>query len=233
MSSLMFYNLFRMADLNLSESEEMYLVSIAREIEAHGEGPVPVSDVARALGVQPVSANQMVRKLEDEGRLCYTPYKGVEFTPAGRQQALQILRRHRLWEVFLVEHLKLSLFEADAIACRLEHIFPPLATERLAGYLGFPVACPSGKPIPAPDGNLLPLQRRQLTSLLVGEQAEVQAIEADSASRAFLSTQGLAPGESVAVTAIGGQGALLLRTAGGQAIHLSPELAATIWVKPD
>nr|NIW41516.1 metal-dependent transcriptional regulator [candidate division Zixibacteria bacterium] len=74
-----------------------------------------MSELASALSVQPVSVNQMIRKMDEEGLVNYHPYKGVEFKPEGRQLVLRILRYRRLWEVFLVTHLKMPLDEADKL----------------------------------------------------------------------------------------------------------------------
>ena len=111
---------FSMSDHNIkamSESEEMYLITIARLFEGGVEDPVSVSRIAGELSIQPVSANQMVHKLVEEGLVEYFPYKGVSLTPKGQAAAQQVLRGRRLWEVFLVNHLELSPGEADAMAC--------------------------------------------------------------------------------------------------------------------
>ena len=113
-----------MPEIQLSEREEMYLVTIARIQEAGDAGPVPLKTLARELGIGSISTNQMVRTLEEAGWLIYTPYKGVEFTPPGRQRALRILRHRRLWQVFLVERIGYSSDEASELACRLEHTLP-------------------------------------------------------------------------------------------------------------
>ena len=152
----------------MSESEEMYLVTIAMLNEVGASDPVPLSQVADQLQIQPVSANQMVRKLEGTGLVDYTPYKGVALTQDGWRQACQILRHRRLWEVFLVERLHFSPIEADQLACRLEHIFPSDAAERLADYLGSPVVSPDGKRIPDPESDTRVQSGVLLSELKIG-----------------------------------------------------------------
>ena len=215
----------------MTESEEMYLVTIARLEEAGEEIPVPLSHLANELAVQSVSANQMIRKLEDEGWVRYIPYKGVDLTDLGRQLALQILRHRRLWEVFLVEQLKILPEEASEIACRMEHFFSASAAERLAAFLGNPLLSPRGLPIPAPQTAVYALSDTPLTSLLLDGSAEITRIEADPASRTFLYGEGISPGETVRVVAIGGSGSFLLQTQSGRCVHLSESLAKTLWVK--
>jgi DtxR family Mn-dependent transcriptional regulator len=90
----------------LSESMEMYLVTIAR-LRTDGE-PVPLSLLADTLCISPVSVNEMCRKLQNQGLVLYRPYKGVSLTDEGEQRACYILRCHRLWEVFLAEAVQVT-----------------------------------------------------------------------------------------------------------------------------
>ena len=97
---------FSMAHLtNLSQSEEMYLVTIRHICEDCTDRPIPIPEIAEKLDVQPVSVNQMVKKLAEAGLVKYTPYKGVELTADGKDISSRILRHRRLWEVFLVKNL--------------------------------------------------------------------------------------------------------------------------------
>jgi DtxR family Mn-dependent transcriptional regulator len=204
-----------MLDHNLtemSESEEMYLISIARLVEQGVKEPVPISLLAGELSVQPVSANQMVHKLAEEELVEYLPYKGVQLTARGQEIASKVLRDRRLWEVFLVEHLDLSPSDADALACRLEHITAEGVTGRLAKFLGQPAVSPQGLPIPEVDGRAVVPALRPLSDLAVGECAEVMRIAGDQATQAFLISEGLRPGVTVKPLAIGGEGAMLLES---------------------
>lgn len=215
----------------MSESEEMYIVSIARLEESGLEPPIPLAKLAEALAVQPVSANQMVRKLVEVGWIEYLPYRGVSLTGKGRQCALQILRHRRLWEVFLVEHLKMSQDEASEIACRMEHFFTTGASERLADFLGHPTRSPQGLPIPGPQTEVFPVEEAPLASLGLNASGVIARVEADPAGQGFLFSEGISPGETVRVAAVGSCGALLVQTPDGRNVHLSAELASTIWIK--
>jgi DtxR family Mn-dependent transcriptional regulator len=202
-----------MSDHNLadmSESEEMYLITIARLIEQGVEAPVPIPLLAGELSIQPVSANQMVHKLAEEELVEYLPYKGAQLTPKGQEIARKVLRDRRLWEVFLVEHLELPLGEADALACRLEHITAEGIACRLANYLGQPSVSPQGLPIPEVEGEAFAPAVRPLSDLAVGESAELLRLEGDRATQAFLVAEGLRPGLRVKLLAVGGNGAMLL-----------------------
>jgi DtxR family transcriptional regulator, Mn-dependent transcriptional regulator len=131
-----------------SPSEEMYLITVAVAEEEGRAGPLPLADLAESLGISPISANQMVRRLEERGLLAYHPYHGASLTPAGRQEARRVLRGRRLWGAFLVAHLGFDAEEADALACSLEHVTPPEAADRLARFLGDPEVGPLGRAIP-------------------------------------------------------------------------------------
>ena len=120
---------------SLSESEEMYLVTIAKLIENGKPSPISISVLAHEMDILPVSANQMIRKLAEQGLVNYMPYRGVELNDSGKQKATQIIRYRRLWEVFLVKNLDVSVREAEELACRLEHITPASISDSLSSFL--------------------------------------------------------------------------------------------------
>lgn len=217
----------------MSESEEMYLVTLSMLVEVGAEAPIPVSQLANELGIQPVSVNQMIRKLTEAGLVSYEPYKGVGLTAEGERMALRILRHRRLWEVFLVEYLKMPLPEASDLACRMEHIIPDEAAGRLATFLGEPPISPHGKRIP----QLTPTESLSsdilLSQLKINQQSQITRIDADSAVQNFLSTEGLKAGVTVTVIGIGNSGAILV-SADECSVYLAENVANCIWVKdPD
>ena len=195
--------------IETSESEEMYLITIARLVERGVPEPVSISHLAAELSIQPVSANQMVHKLAEEGLVEYLPYKGVKLTARGRSAAQQVLRDRRLWEVFLVEYLELPPSEADALACRLEHITVEGVTGRLAKFLGYPSVSPQGFPIPDAASEERQPSYGSLADLAVGEVAEVIRISGEAPLRKFLESEGLKPGTEVSLLAKGTGQALL------------------------
>lgn len=201
----------------MSESEEMYLNTIARLDEDGDGGRIPLSSLAQALGVQPVSANQMVRKLADAGLVDYAPYKGVQLTAEGETVAARVLRARRLWQVFLADRLQLTPKDANALACRLEHVTPTHVVDRLDGYLDEPVVSPFGKPIPrranGEDASYDAPGCAPLATVLIGDSADVVRIDADGPALSFLRAQGLQAGARVRVSAIGDDGSLLLAVA--------------------
>jgi DtxR family transcriptional regulator, Mn-dependent transcriptional regulator len=217
----------------MSESEEMYLVSIAILQEAAPHKPVAVPDLATQLGVLPVSVNQMVRRMEENELVAYLPYKGVDLTPHGRAQALQILRHRRLWEVFLVEHLNCSPEEATQLACRMEHTIPCHIAERLAAFLGNPLTTSEGKPIPGRECGSETITAIPITRLPLNGCGRLVQVTAEPALQSFLNDQGLSYGHSVMVIAIGANGSLLLQTENQKMFSIAENVAAALWVEPN
>lgn len=135
-----------------SESREMYLKSIY-ELAPDGD-LVPVSLLANRMGISPVSAAEMVKRLEEHGLIDHTPYKGLTLTKSGLQRALIVVRRQRLWGRFLTDHLQIRWSQVYELSCRLEHATDKEVTEALAEFLGHPTICPHGHPIPTAEGQV-------------------------------------------------------------------------------
>ena len=214
-----------------SENAEMYLVSMAMLAESGIPCPIPLPRLAEEMDVQTVSANQMVRKLAEEGLVTYQPYKGVSFTDKGQQAVSLILRNRRLWEVFFVQQLNFTPGEADALACRMEHITQPEVAARLAAFLDHPTTSPTGRQIPAhQDADYSP-GGMPLNEVQPGQQAEILAINLDAAESAFLRSEKLIPGTQVEILALGASGAVLV-SFGDQRLSVSADLAKQIITIP-
>ena len=214
-----------------TESEEMYLIHVAMAVE-DGHDPVPVPHLASALSVSKVAANEMIKKLEVRGLVTYTPYRGVRLTPGGDAIARTILRRRRLWALFLSEHLGLTPSAADAVACEFEHVTPSEVAGRLASFLGDPTVGPSGKPIPSDEGGFLVLAREvPLPELTVGHGGIVARGPGEAATRSFLAEEGIVEGAGITLLAVGDDGGCLVGTTDG-AVHLSSALASAVLVTP-
>jgi DtxR family Mn-dependent transcriptional regulator len=212
-----------------SENAEMYLVSMAILEETGTPTPIPIPRLAEEMDVQTVSANQMVRKLEEEGLVTYQPYKGVSFTKAGKEAVDLILRNRRLWEVFFVSHLNFTPSEADALACRMEHITQPEVAARLSEMLGHPENSPTGRRIPALGEESHLTKGIPLTEVQPGAKVEVLTLNLDEAASAYLRSENLVPGTIVAISAISGSGAILLEV-DQKRLSIGSEIAAGIIV---
>jgi DtxR family Mn-dependent transcriptional regulator len=181
----------------LSESTEMYLKAM---VELNVSEVVAIGRLAERLNVTPVSANEMVRRLGDQGLMTHIPYKGVALTNKGREAACNVVRRQRLWEVFLYEHLKIEWARLYELACSLEHATAPELTEALAAFLGNPKFCPRGNPIPAVDGSFLPLNGKLLSVAQVGETLKVLAVNATATDvLKYLQERNILPGREITV----------------------------------
>lgn len=213
-----------------SESEEMYLITIARAIEAGRTAPVPVAEIAAELNVSVASANEMVRKLADRQLLAYEPYRGAALTREGEAVADRVLRIRRLWATFLAEHLGFSPSAADEQACDLEHVTTPEAAGRLAGFLGDPRVGPLGHSIPSAGTPAQPSREVPLSQIDPGEPAEVVAINATEPVRRFLAAEGVATGVELQVVARGAKG-MLVSFPGGE-VHLDLAAAGSVEVLP-
>ncbi len=203
---------------------QMYLVTIAR-LRTDGQ-PVPLSELTDALSISSVSVNEMCRKLQDHGLVIYRPYKGATLTQEGERQALRILRRHRLWEVFLVNRLGFGYDQAHEIACQLEHATPDLLADRLDALLEYPSVNPRGEPIPRGDTASLARNLVPLVALSAGQRGHVVRCDVSDAARAFLDEQGIRPGVTLAVEAIG-VGSILVLLEGAH-LSLARNLAEAI-----
>ncbi len=207
----------------------MYVITVARAVEAGQTEPIALSVIAEALLVSVASANEMVRKLASRGIMTYEPYHGAGLTEAGWVVAHRVLRTRRLWATFLASQLGFSPTEADDQACHLEHATSSEAVDRLAAFLGDPKADPLGAPIPsATDHRSDRVEHVTLNDVAAGFEAEVVAVGATGAARDFLGGEGLSVGARIAVMATGVAGVLV---DGGSPVHLTRELSSLIDVR--
>jgi DtxR family Mn-dependent transcriptional regulator len=210
----------------ISESTQMYLVKIKRLEEEMN--PVPLSFLADSLCISPVSVNEMCRKMQEQDLIEYQPYKGASLTPVGNQEALRILRRHRLWEVFLVDHLRFNLEQAHEMADALEHATSRELADRLDFFLGNPRVSPDGKDIPTGDSDPVKIATYPLTSLSVGQSGYCFLDEVEEHVSEFLIQSGLHQGQ--AITLAGKTNEQFLLQVGKAYLSFSPAIAQTIQV---
>jgi DtxR family Mn-dependent transcriptional regulator len=184
-----------------SHTEENYLKAIYKLAEAEPDAPgVSTNRIAAALETRPASVTDMLRRLAEKGLLDYEKYRGVHLTADGRRCALLTIRKHRLWEVFLVQQLGFNWDEVHEVAEELEHVQSPLLMRRLDAFLGFPVSDPHGDPIPGEDGSVQRAAHRLLADLAVGEVGTVAAVKnTQPAFLQYLSKVGLQLGSQLEV----------------------------------
>ncbi|MDG2053686.1 MAG: metal-dependent transcriptional regulator [Phycisphaerales bacterium] len=161
---------------------------------------LPMGHLAHALKVTPGTATAMVKRLAAAELVAYEPYSGVKLTQAGQQTALDVLRRHRLIESFLVEILKLDWAEVHEEAERLEHAVSPRLLTAIDALLGHPTVDPHGDPIPGDGGEISRQSHQRLADCIVGDQYRIARI-ADQRPEflQFLANHKLRPGNLVTI----------------------------------
>jgi DtxR family Mn-dependent transcriptional regulator len=181
---------------DLSDALQDYL----REIyKLQAESPrVKTSTLARRMGVKPPSATAVVKKLAERGLVDHQLYRGVRLTPTGERLALEILRHHRLLELYLARTLEVGLDAVHAEADRLEHALSETLEERIDEALGSPTEDPHGDPIPDATLRIAHSTARRLTDLEPGDRATVQGVpDGDAELLQYLEELGLVPGKPV------------------------------------
>lgn len=215
-----------------SISEENYLKAIY-SLSDHRSVQVSTNAIAERLQTQASSVTDMIKKLADKGLVAYKPYQGVQLSDQGYQYAIMIIRKHRLWETFLVEKLEFGWDQVHDIAEQLEHIQSPELTDRLDHFLGYPEQDPHGDPIPNAKGEFEPNKASRLGEMKVGETVRVVGVK-DSSSEFLrhLDQIGIALGTHLEVLDIASfDQSLSLRLDGGSTTHISRQVAQNLYVK--
>ncbi len=200
---------------------------------AQEESPVSTSRVAAARGVKPASATSMIQRLAKLKLVNYAKHYGVTLTEAGEKLALEVIRHHRLLELYLMEALGFSWDEVHEQADILEHVISEKLEERIAAALNHPQFDPHGDPIPALDGSMAALNTLTLTDVPAGGEARVARILDDSNSELlrYLAGLGLVPGAAVRVTAVAPFLGPLTIEVGGEEKVIGRNLAELILVE--
>lgn len=183
----------------LSFTEENYLKAIYRLSEG-GLKAVLTNEIAESMSTKAASVTDMIKKLSNKNLISYEKYYGAKITRQGKSQALSVIRKHRLWETFLVEKLNFSWDEVHDVAEQLEHIQSPLLIEKLDEFLGYPTADPHGHPIPDKDGKLQELRLIPLSESLISKKVVVRSVKDGSPSfLQYLSKIGIYIGAKVVI----------------------------------
>ncbi len=182
----------------VSRAVEDYLKAIYTLQHQHGQ--VATTLLADHLGIKPASVTGMLKTLADLRLVDYTRYRGVELTPTGARIALEVVRHHRLIELYLVEALGYSWDEVHDEAEQLEHHISEKLEARIAALLGHPTVDPHGDPIPTIDGDLPDHSQRHLGDLQVGETCQIERVIDQNPDRLrYLAGMGLIPGAQIAI----------------------------------
>src|SRR5215207_10361605 len=213
-----------------SSSVGDYLKAIC---EVGGSGAASTKDVADRLSISSASVSNMFVRLREMGLAEYERYQGASLTEAGREEALRLVRRHRLIETFLLEHLGYSWQDVHEEAERLEHAVSDKFTERLAKLLGHPDRDPHGDLIPATDGTFASERSKPLSETEAGQRVHIIRVSDESASVLnHLGDRGLIPGRVLSVKEVRSlDGVVTVEDEDGDEHPLGETLARAIFVQ--
>jgi DtxR family transcriptional regulator, Mn-dependent transcriptional regulator len=217
--------------MNLSTSEENYIKAIYHLQKA--EGMVTTNELAAQLLTKAASVTDMLKKLKKKKLLHYERYQGFKLSAEGRKMALVIIRKHRLWEYFLVEKLQMGWDEVHEIAEELEHINSSLLIEKLDKFLEYPKFDPHGDPIPDVDGKMESMRQVNLIDVELDTPAEVCAVGSQSTELLdLLSHRNIGIGTRLEVRKkFSFDHSLEIKIQGKPSFTISQQLAQTLFVK--
>ena len=201
--------------------------------ELSGSGAASTTEIAARLSVAPASVTKMLGRLQELGLVRYERYRGASLTERGQEEALRLVRRHRLIETFLLEHLGYSWQDVHEEAEKLEHAVSDNFTERLAEFLGHPARDPHGAPIPGADGVLALEDSFPLCEATAGGRVRITRVYNEEAPvLAYLGERGLVPGRSLEVKEVRGlDGVVTVEDEEGVSHPLGEPLARSIFVR--
>jgi len=215
----------------LTRSVEDYLKAIYH-LSSQG-GFATTSDIAAMLEVAPPSVSGMMKRLSETGLIEHVPYRGVQLTHQGRHAALQMIRRHRILEVYLTQQLGYDWGDVHAEAERLEHAVSEQLIDRMAGALGDPRYDPHGAPIPTAAGEIEEAELVSLAGAAVGAELILRQVGDENPARLrYLAEQGLTPGTRMTVVDRQPFNGPITVDIGGQTRVVGQELALLLLCRP-
>jgi DtxR family Mn-dependent transcriptional regulator len=217
---------------NFSIAEENYIKSIYHLQQVNET--VSTTALAEHLKAKPASITDMLKKLQAKGLLNYNPYKTFRLSKEGTRAALIIIRRHRLWESFLVDKLQFTWGEVHEVAEELEHVRSKKLIDKLDGFLGYPKFDPHGDPIPDANGKINIQQQLPLSRLPINKQAVITAVQDQSNELlSFLTSIKIVIGTKLEIKRrLAFDNSLEIKCRNRQAVNISEQVANAIQVNP-
>ncbi|RKF04082.1 DtxR family iron (metal) dependent repressor [Tenacibaculum lutimaris] len=214
-----------------SQSEENYIKTIYH-LEADFKKGISTNAIAKKLDTKASSVTDMIKKLSEKDVVTYKKYQGVTLTDFGKKTAANIVRKHRLWEVFLVDKLNFSWDEVHEVAEQLEHIKSPKLINELDAFLDYPKRDPHGDPIPDKEGNLQVIEKSLLSTLKENEIGVCVGVD-DSSSEflRFLDKQGVALGKQIKVKEKEPFDGSLVIEMDGKTLSVSNKIASNLYIQ--
>ncbi len=170
--------------MDLTKNIEDYLKAIFSIASLNNTSKVGTNELAEYLGLSPASVSSMLKKMKAKSLVHYEKYSKLELTPHGEDLAIYLVRKHRLWETFLCEHLNFSWDEVHDVAHQLEHVQSKKLIRELDHFLGYPKRDPHGDIIPNAQGDFMPESKELLSSLNIGDSCKLVSVK--DSSVAFL-----------------------------------------------
>lgn len=212
-------------------SEENYLKTIYH-LTHFSEMEVSTNAIAEKVETKASSVTDMLKKLADKGLLNYIKYQGVSLTEKGKLMAKMIVRKHRLWEVFLVEKLDFSWDEVHDIAEQLEHIKSEKLINKLDDFLGNPTEDPHGDPIPDANGNIIKIEKLLLSELSQNQIGICVGVKDSSADfLKYLDKNGIALGSKIEILVKEDFDLSLKIKVNSKELMISNKIASNLFVK--
>ena len=217
----------------MTRSEENYLKAIYH-LGSNQNKAVATNAIAQQMETKPSSVTDMIKRLSEKDLVNYRKYQGVTLTQNGRIVALGIIRKHRLWEVFLVDKLKFSWDEVHEMAEQLEHIKSEQLIDRLDEHLGFPKFDPHGDPIPSKSGVFKKSNKRLLTEVPMDTRGVCVGVKDSSAAfLKFLDKNKIALGDKITVLEREEFDGSLYIEIEENKMHISNQIASNLYIQLD
>lgn len=212
-------------------TEENYLKAIYHLSDSSEKG-VSTNAIAERLATKPASVTDMLKKLSDKNLLVYKKYQGVSLTADGKAVAIRTVRKHRLWEVFLVKKLEFGWEEVHEIAEQLEHIQSTKLTDKLDEFLAYPKYDPHGDPIPDKNGVFPNRSDQTLTECNVGETAILKGVkDTDPEFLKYLKKLNLTLGEEISIKEKESYDhSMLVELSDSTLINLSQQVSSNLYI---
>lgn len=217
---------------NFSIAEENYIKSIYHLQQSFDS--VTTNALADHIKTKPASVTDMLKKLQQKNLLNYNPYKAFKLSKEGNKAALNIIRRHRLWEYFLVNQLQFNWEEVHEVAEQLEHVSSKKLVDKLDAFLNFPKFDPHGDPIPDSNGKINQQQQMPLIELPLNTIAVITSVQNQSSDLlTFLSNRNMHIGTKLEVKQkLSFDNSIEVKIKNKQSFHVSEQVANAINVNP-
>lgn len=216
----------------ISQSIQDYLKTIYRIQESSLDSRAKTQKIAEALGLTSASVTGMLKRLASMKLIDYNAYKGAKLTAGGKKIALEIIRHHRLLELYLKEIMGFPLEKIHDEACRLEHHISDEFADKISDLLGNPEWDPHGHPIPSKDGKITKVKEIQINKIEVGKEVEiVRLADDDPQTLAYFEEKGIKPGLKVKINEISSLDGFIKLQHNNKIISIGFYVASSIYVR--